>query len=85
MRGRPMRPGVYMSRQAIDLTGQKFHDLTVLKRASSNRQGSSTWVCLCSCGEYSVYSSDHLTRKKGSVKSCGCKRVKSGKDHPHVN
>lgn len=64
-----------------DLIGQKFHKLTVVARATSNRSGSSTWLCKCDCGNEKVYSSDHLTRKKHSVKSCGCQRTWKGANH----
>jgi hypothetical protein len=64
-----------------DLTGQKFNKLTVVKRAGANRQGSVRWLCLCECGNEKVYSSDHLTRKKSSVKSCGCAMKISGSEH----
>lgn len=65
----------------IDLTGNTYADLKVLKRSSSNRKGSSKWLCLCSCGKEKVLSSDHLTRKTSPVKSCGCKMTKRGKNH----
>lgn len=69
-----------------DLTGMKFNNLTVLYRSGSNRQGSSTWLCLCDCGMEKVLSSDHLTRKKGAVKSCGClKKSIKGDKHPQWN
>lgn len=64
-----------------DLTGQKFHKLTVIKKAGSNRGGSVRWLCLCECGKEKVFSSDHLTRKKSPVKTCGCEMVKKGKNH----
>jgi hypothetical protein len=66
-----------------DLTNKKFNMLKVLHRAGSNRQGSSTWLCKCDCGNKKVFSSDHLTRKNYPVKSCGCiKKSRKGKDHP---
>ena len=68
-----------------DLSGRQFGNLTVIKRAGSSRAGGSTWVCTCSCGEEKVYSSDHLTRKKCPVKSCGCLARRRGKDHPYWN
>lgn len=65
-----------------DLTGQTFGRLKVLGRASVNRQGSSTWLCSCTCGTQKVLSSDHLTRKKGAVRSCGClKKERVGEYH----
>lgn len=34
-----------------DLTGQKFHKLTVLNRAYPNtKSGSARWHCICDCG-----------------------------------
>ena len=68
-----------------DLEGKTFHELTVIKRAGSNRQGSVTWFCKCSCGNTKTLSSDHLTRKKSPVKSCGCKAIRRGPDHPQWN
>lgn len=65
----------------IDLTGQIFHELTVIKRAGSNRDGNSTWLCLCSCGKDKVYPSKHLTRKESPVKSCGCRATNRGSRH----
>ncbi len=69
-----------------DLTGQKFGQMTVIRRSASNRQGSSTWECLCDCGAMVTYSSDHLTRKSNPVKSCGCiRKYRKGADHPLWN
>lgn len=65
-----------------DLIGKKFNNLIVLERASSNRQGSRTWLCECVCGNKKVFSTDHLTRKKSPVISCGCLAHKSGSNHP---
>ena len=70
-----------LSHRLIDLTGQSFGNMVVLGRAGSNRQGRSTWLCLCVCGTEKVYSSDHLTRKTSPVKSCGCLMVKCGREH----
>jgi hypothetical protein len=66
-----------------DLTGQKFNNLVVLSRASSNRSGNATWVCLCECcgNENFIASSDHLTRKVKPIKSCGCIAVRKGPKH----
>jgi hypothetical protein len=70
-----------MGSRLIDLTGKKFHHLTVISRAASDRQGKSTWLCKCDCGKEKVLSSDHLTRKVQPVKSCGCQSVKRGPRH----
>jgi hypothetical protein len=69
-----------------DLTGNTYHNLIVVGRASSNRQGNSTWLCKCICGKDVVYSSDHLTRKSCPVKSCGClKKSLKGENHHQWN
>ena len=65
-----------------DLKGQKFHKLLVIERAASNRAGGATWLCKCDCGKEKVYSSDHITRKKSPVKSCGCSAKIQGSEHP---
>lgn len=55
-----------------ELLNKVFGRLKVIQRAAANRSGSITWVCHCSCGNIKLVSSDHLTRKTNSVKSCGC-------------
>lgn len=64
-----------------DLTGKKFNNLTVIMRAFSNRKGETAWLCECVCGNKKVLSSNHLTRKKSPVKSCGCLAIKQGPRH----
>lgn len=55
----------------IDLTGQKFHRLTVIKRHSeNNKQNKPMWVCKCDCGQMIVVTGSDL--KSGNTKSCGC-------------
>lgn len=66
----------------IDLTGQKFGRLTVVKHAY-NRNKKTYWVCLCDCGNYVTVRADCL--KDGNTKSCGCMnnelRAQFGKSH----
>lgn len=52
-----------------DMTGQKFHKLTVLKRVGS-RNNRSLWECQCECGKNILVTRDCLL--SGNVKSCGC-------------
>ena len=54
--------------KAIDLSGQKFNRLTVIKRDFS-RKGT-YWFCQCECGNIKSVRADHL--KENRVKSCGC-------------
>lgn len=57
----------------IDLTGQRFGKLTVLKEAEKrNDHGSVCWICRCDCGNQVTVSSDNLRRNH--TQSCGCKK-----------
>lgn len=60
----------------INLTGQKFGKLKVLKYVNRNKYGDSIWLCLCDCGQQKTISNSDL--KTGNTKSCGCFRVKHG-------
>ena len=63
-----------MGRPAIDLTGQRFGRLTVLRRGKSD-YCSAKWICLCDCGKEKTIASYQLRR--GSIRSCGCLRAKT--------
>ena len=58
----------------IDLTGQKFNKLTVIKRAEDyvrlDGQHIIQWLCECDCGGHKIVRGSNL--KTGNVKSCGC-------------
>lgn len=55
----------------IDLTGQRFGKLIVLRRVKSNKRGA-RWLCLCDCGKKGIR--DSWTLQVGQSKSCGCSR-----------
>lgn len=61
----------------IDLTGQKFGKLTVIKMHGSvcNR---ATWECVCDCGGTRIVSGKYL--RNGSAMDCGCSRAVSDED-----
>ena len=65
-----------------NLLGYRVGELEVLYRAGSTAHGNALWMCKCSCGNEKALSSDHLTRKRAPVKSCGCKARRRGKNHP---
>lgn len=52
----------------VDLTGQKFGRLTVIKRNKNNN--GVNWFCRCKCGNNTVIPTGHL--KSGHTSSCGC-------------
>lgn len=51
---------------SIDLTGQRFNRLTVIRRADDGKR----WLCRCDCGNETEVVGTHL--KSGVTKSCGC-------------
>ena len=61
------------SRQKLDLTGQRYGKLTVL-RPAENIDGRTAWVCLCDCGRETVVRTGNL--RTGTTKACGCLRTK---------
>ena len=58
-----------MKKVIIDLTGQRFGRLTVLRRAE-NRGRRVYWFCACDCGETREILGQNL--RNGRVTSCGC-------------
>lgn len=58
----------------IDLTGQRFGRLTVIKRVDNSIQPSgqqkAQWLCKCDCGNEHIVKGYSL--KNGDTKSCGC-------------
>ena len=59
-----------------DLSGRRFHFLTVTERSTIKRGTCVWWVCACDCGKTTIVRSADLNG--GHVKSCGCYRVVSG-------
>jgi hypothetical protein len=54
----------------VNLTGQRFQRLTVLKEAGRDNQGRALWLCRCACGVVKTIPSRHL--RNGVIRSCGC-------------
>lgn len=60
--------------KVIDLTGQRFGRLTVLRLSPvRSKSGSARWICKCDCGNDRTYGSGDL--RGGGIKSCGCYRA----------
>lgn len=57
--------------KAIELTGQRFNRLTVIKRAGTQGK-SAVWLCRCDCGNECIVQSGNL--RSGHTTSCGCFR-----------
>lgn len=58
--------------KAIDLSGEKYGRLLVIKRVGS-RRNRSLWLCQCDCGNYCEITSNDL--RTGNNKSCGCLNI----------
>lgn len=58
--------------------GTKFGDL-VVESFAYVKDNKNYWNCRCSCGNTACVATDKLI--SGNTKSCGCKRVKYGKEH----
>jgi len=58
----------------IDLTGKRFGNLVVIKRAGTyvapGGMKSVTWLCQCDCGNTTVVQGNSI--KSGHIKGCGC-------------
>ena len=62
--------------QAVDLTGEKFNSLLVLRRDGMTPGGHATWLCLCDCGATTVAQGKRL--RNDATKSCGCRMREGG-------
>lgn len=67
----------------IDLTGQKFGKLTVVKRVKNDKYGRCKWLCICECGNSVIRPSADLkdNLKNNYTSSCGCSRLKDLTGH----
>lgn len=65
----------------LDLTGQRFSKLTVLKITSERKHRVPVWECRCDCGNI-VYTTTNALRM-GAQLSCGCIRLTNYSRTPH--
>lgn len=68
-----------MPQKLIDMTGQRFERLVVLKRAPIEKGKKPKWICQCDCGNITIVTRKHLL--DGSTKSCGCYRKDWSREH----
>lgn len=67
----------------VDLIGQRFGNLTVIKKLSLRKNSHVIWECLCDCGNSHNVSTTHL--RKGVIKSCGCRLFRRKHGHATQN
>lgn len=56
--------------KSIDLTGQIFGRLTVIKKVGLSKNKFVLWLCKCTCGNQIIVTSNNL--RTGNTQSCGC-------------
>lgn len=57
----------------VDITGQRFGWITVIKRLPNSANRNAMWLCRCDCGKEWQVKGEYL--RSGRTKSCGCKRT----------
>lgn len=62
----------------LDLTGQRFGKLEVIRPTNDRLAGSVIWECKCDCGNTCLVSTVNL--RSGRTKSCGCAMGRSPVD-----
>lgn len=62
-----------------NLSGMKFHELTVIEQAGTDKHGKILWRCRCTCGNEHITLGRHLVN--GHCKSCGCLKNKDRDIH----
>lgn len=66
----------------LDLTGQRFGRLTVVRYSGSDSNYRTRWECKCDCGNYKIVKTIDLTR--GATRSCGCLRKEAVKNQKQM-
>ena len=67
-----------------DLTGQKFGELTVIRKSEIKKSNRTAWECQCLCGNKTIVITNHLT--SGHTRSCGCLQKKvTAKMNPMID
>jgi|ERR1700730_3329774 len=68
--GHPVGRLPNIGHRLVELTGQRFGKLLVLRRSFNKPSRHSLWCCKCDCGNSIVVSATNL--KTGHTQSCGC-------------
>ena len=61
----------------IDITGQRFGKLTVIKLVGTDKRGATKWLCKCDCGNEIIAYKTNLM-KPNHTTSCGCYKREIG-------
>lgn len=61
----------------INLDGERFGKLVVIKYVGKDKWNRATWLCKCNCGKETTVQSGNL--RSGHTKSCGCLNIDNRK------
>lgn len=67
----------------LELVGQKFSKLTVIKEGPKTKKGESQWYCNCECGNKNILIRGYYL-KNGHTSSCGCNKKKYFKERTEM-
>lgn len=70
--------GCLKKSRLLDLTGQVFGRLTVLRKVVTGNRRQSCWLCRCVCGNEVIIRAAHLVGQGTKTKSCGCLKKSLG-------
>lgn len=59
--------------KALELTGKRFGNITVIRRADNTKDGKTQWLCRCDCGKEWVVQAGNLKRIK-TCRECSFKK-----------
>lgn len=59
----------------VDLTGQRFGELTVIRQDGNTKGGGAVWLCRCGCGKKTRPTGTDL--RQGKVRSCGHNKMEA--------
>jgi hypothetical protein len=70
-----------VTRQPIDLTGQRFGRLVAVRIVGRDRYRRVQWACVCDCGRKSIATTEVL--RQGKTRSCGCLMAETRVENGH--
>ena len=75
-----------MAQSLIDITGNTYGFLKVIKFSHIGNRRRSYWECEClRCGKHVVLRKDSFAYSYGGVKSCGCWHIEESRQRANKN
>ncbi len=72
-----------MAPPALNLAGQRFGRLRVLRKGPVDRNRCVGWYCICDCGKKVLKSGPHM--RAGEIRSCGCLALETKQQNGRAN